>query len=567
MAGSRAWVAILSICTLACAQTPAPNPAAPPPDTRTLAQRLAGFDIKTLKTLQPGDQKGIALAIDPQKHFRAFLLYQLPPQGINSAFADFLKTVESARVDQQLGNASPASGAGTSTVAQTGLTSLVSMAFASGALTQTIDQNAVTLHANGDGLYRFVTNQPVIPVCVTGDTSCQPGWAKNLDLSATFNVSGAGTQTLTGTTASNNTPAGISALLNKHEFSSATVQYAIWNDRDLRSSGYQKSFMKWFQQNKAQLSAAGQKLDTAIAALLNKYDTLADKDKNNPDALTPYQQWIVQAAGEVAKALAPNSSITVEQAVAAQFDDLITKVGAADSQYATNLQNLSQAYVSFFTAKQQLGENMITAPQFLVQATYSEPMLQPKIINTKLSYAWSPGTGSRTKAAACTSAATPQSGSCGNPGTVTVNFGADLYQTPQPTGVATSTSRFRDVQAAFQFDGPIGSATSPAQFSLGGYYQYQPKPGVFMVPSGATTVPNTDIPLPPNGATILTNTRGSLFVVQAVVTVQIASAGVKVPIGISWSNKTDLVNGNEVRAHIGFTFNSEGALLSSASSK
>jgi len=75
-------------------------------------------------------------------------------------------------------------------------------------------------------------------------------------------------------------------------------------------------------------------------------------------------------------------------------------------------------------------------------------------------------------------------------------------------------------------------------------------------------VPDTNIPLPPTGAAVLTNTKGSLYVIQAILTVKVPSAGVQVPIGISWSNKTDLLPGNEVRAHVGFTFNSDAPLLS-----
>ena len=120
----------------------------------------------------------------------------------------------------------------------------------------------------------------------------------------------------------------------------------------------------------------------------------------------------------------------------------------------------------------------------------------------------------------------------------------------------------KPAQAAIQFDRPLGSGTSPAQLSIGAYYQYQRYPGIFKVPTGATTVPNTSIPLAPSGATVLSNAKGSLYVLQAIVTVHIPAAGVNVPIGISYSNRTDLAVGNEVRAHIGFTFNSEGPLLS-----
>src|SRR5262249_37765981 len=108
---------------------------------------------------------------------------------------------------------------------------------------------------------------------------------------------------------------------------------------------------------------------------------------------------------------------------------------------------------------------------------------------------------------------------------------------------------------ALQFDRPLGPADSGAQLSVGAYYQYQIHSGIIMIPSDATTLPGTNIALPPTGTPILAQ-RGSIFVAQAVMTLRLSTSGLKVPIGISWSNRTELLPGNEVRGHIGFTFDS-----------
>jgi len=545
-----------ALCGAICLSAMCVLAQSPAKDTRTLAQKLDGFDLAGLKKFTAAQRTDIRDALQIDNHALAFVYYALPPASVQSAFKDFLKTIESARVDQQVG-ANPSTGGATSVVAKAGGTSLLSLALETGALTQTVDQNVTTLHANGDGLYRFLTNQEVIPICASGDAPCQPSWAKNLDLSASLNVSGAGTKTLTGQTAASNAPVDLSALIDKHQFSSATVQYSIWNQRDLRSKQYHDSFLKWFTQYRPQLNVAGQSLLKAVDDLMSPVEKGA--------APTPYSQWIAAAITNVSDSLKPEARAqdaqAVEKAFAAELDKLIAIMRQNDPQFDSKLQALFQAYTKYFATQDQLGRNMITAPQLLIQATYSEPMLQPKLFNFKVSYAWSPGTPK--KAAQCTADLNNSDNqSCANPGTVTFNGGFDLYQVEQPTGVAQNTSRFRDAQAALQFDRSLGSATSPAQLSIGAYYQYQRNPGIFMVPSGATTIPNTNIPLPPNGATVLTNTKGSLYAVQAIVTIQVPTAGVKVPIGISWSNHTDLVSGNEVRAHIGFTFNSEGPLLS-----
>jgi hypothetical protein len=542
---NRQWLSAAAILCVVCVSA-----LAEPKDPRSLAQKLEGFPVADIKAGKVALRDGV----DIDRYIRGFVYYALPPASIQNAFKDFLKTAETARVDQQLGGNSSA-GATTSTVAKAGETELLSLAFETGALTQTIDQNVATIHANGDGLYRFLSNQEVIPLCTNVEPGCRPSWAKDLDLSASFNVSGSTTKTLTGQTAGTNLPAGVSTLLDKHQFSSATVQYSAINPRDLRSKGYHDSFYKWFNTNKDALNAAGKSLLVAMYALFEPIQA-----EDHPGH-TPYSDWRLETIGAVEAAVKTN---TVEQELAAQLDKLLAAMRAKDPQFDTKLQALADAYTKYFATQDQLGRNQITAPELMIQATYSEPLLQPKLINVKFSYAWSPGTAKNTKdKPACTADLTQSTTqTCSNPGTLTINGGIDLYQKDQPTGVATNTSRFKDAQLAFQFDRPLGAGDSPAQLSLGGYYQYQRNKGVFTVPAGATSIPNTNIQLPPNGATVLTDTKGSLYVVQAVVTVQIPGSGVKVPVGISWSNKTDLVRGNEVRAHIGFNFNSVGALLS-----
>ena len=533
------------LLTLSCAVSVAQQK-----DTRTPEEKLSGFHLDQLRNINPNDKSAIRDQINIDDHILAFVYYALPPTSAKTAFNEFLKSIEPARVDQQLGT-NPSSGAATSTVAKAGLTSLVSAALETGALTQTIDQDVATLHANAAGLYRFLSNQEVIPLC---STNCGPSWIHNVDLSASFNVSSAGTKTFTGQVASTGAPVDLSALVSAHNFSSATIQYAVWNKRDFRSKEYHDSFTKWFKANAKSLQAAGSLLSSAVNALLDPVERARGSTENS----TQYSEWLLGAIDAVAEALSRNPAM-VFQTFAQQLDRLINEMQTLDPQFQSKVQALAQAYAQYFSTEDNLGINMITAPQLLILATYSKPALQPNLINAKISYARSPGSSNLSM---CADVAVTTPRNCANPGTLTFNLGVDIYQSPQPMGVAESSSTFRDAQAAVQFDRPIGPATSPAQFSFGAYYQYQSHAGIFVVPVGATSLPNTNITLPPAGTAVLTNTKGSLYAIAASLTVQIPGAGLKVPIGFSWSNSTDLVKGNELRAHIGFTFNSEGPLIS-----
>jgi hypothetical protein len=235
-------------------------------------------------------------------------------------------------------------------------------------------------------------------------------------------------------------------------------------------------------------------------------------------------------------AAVPAGSAERASFLAAQLDRLIAQMRQIDPQFDAKLAELDRAcvrsFASFSTASAAAGNlvtNVVTKPQWLAQMTLLEPALTPKVINARMVYAQSP---------ANTNAGT-------NAGTFTANFGIDLYDAAQ--NIIPHLSRFRDAQAAIEFDRPFGTTGSPATFSIGAYYQYQPRPGILIEPGGAQA---------------WASVRGSLLLVQAGITLTIAGSGLKIPIGISWSSRTDLAQGQEVSGHVGFTFDSGGLVLS-----
>ncbi len=484
-------------------------------DPRTQSEKLALFDL----TADPQN-----LANVYRHNLLALVYYALPPAAASGAYAAFLNGVESTRLDQQLGATSA------NAVTKAGITSLMSLALETGVLTETTDQNLATLHANGDGLMRFLTNRDVVPLCASGDAACQPGWAKDLDLSASF---------------------------SGHRFESATVSYAIANSRDIRSPGYRAKWLAWFEANHAALGASGQDLlayvGNLIAQAYQPGHAGTPGGRNLDENVSRYDAW--REDTEAAIAATPAGSAERAPIFAAQLDRLIALMRQIDPQFDAKLADLESAYMRYFATRAALASSpiasLITEPEWLMQATYSEPSLAPKVINARLVYAQSPQRAS----------------SNANPGTVTANIGIDLYQVPQLTDLgqniaqeavqniaqvgalmgAQRMSRFRDAQAAIQFDRSFGGAGSPAAFSIAAYYQYQPRPGILLEPGGGEA---------------WAPARGSLFLVQAGITLTIAGSGMKVPIGVSWSNRTDLGPGQEVRAHVGFTFDSGGLVVS-----
>src|SRR5260370_37312809 len=102
------------------------------------------------------------------------------------------------------------------------------------------------------------------------------------------------------------------------------------------------------------------------------------------------------------------------------------------------------------------------------------------------------------------------------------------------------------------------------KISLVGYGQSRPSRSILIIPAG-TIVPGTTIPLS-NGTQEFVGTAGSLWVTQFKLTIK-GAGGINIPIGVSWSNKTDLLQGSKVGAQIGisYTFSSLAGLFSDGS--
>ncbi len=521
----------LCLCLLAYRAKPAA--AEPQKDPRSIQERLFYFDIAGARLRNSPEKLADVLG----NEIWALVYYALPPSAVSDSFKQFLQTAEKTRVDKQVGSSATAGGS-TSTVSKTGLVELLGFALESGAVSPTIEQNVVTLRANADGLVRFASNQEIFPACGPSDPDCAaPGPLKDLELSAAFNVSDAGTKTFKGTAPTTGGSVDFSAVLQRRPFGSATVRYAVDNNRDLRSKKYRENWLKWFQSNRSQLAAAGRDLLGFVNSVLLRVQQQVAVGGN----LDVYTQWFQETQQALKQS---RSDQDVQETLQRRLDVLLEKMQSLDPEFDNRLQDLANAYFRYFALRRGLASTLITDPAWTLEYTYSQPMLQPNLHTVKVAYAFSPR-------------GTP---GAANPGTISFNAGLDFYRESQPAGTSLNTSRWKDAQAAVQFDRPLGPADSPAQLSLGAYYQYQIHPGILTIPSGATALPGTNSTLPPNGSQLLTQ-RGSIFAAQAILTVRIPASGLKVPVGISWSNRTELVKGNDVRGHVGFTFDSSPLFL------
>ena len=136
-----------------------------------------------------------------------------------------------------------------------------------------------------------------------------------------------------------------------------------------------------------------------------------------------------------------------------------------------------------------------------------------------------------------------------SPLVVTANAAVTWYNTV-PAGV--KTGQFRDIQIAGQIDRRLGQIPTlgNATATFAGYYQWMREDALIIIGPG-NVAPGSGIVLPGTAATLL-GTQGSIGIVQGKLSIPVNNV-VKIPISMTWSNRTELVQESDIRGQIGLT--------------
>jgi hypothetical protein len=481
------------------------------------------------------------------------------------AFNSALSSYAGSRLDVQ-NSAPPGSPGSTSAAERAGISSVLGAALDAGAVTQSVSGSTLTLQANALSLARFLEGQKdIFLYCSDGTMGCngQHGWAPFLNKisgSAALSVSNS-SQAVSGTvmgapsmsTTQTSTTQSATALIqnSSSRLSSFTVKAQLYNNLDLHSAIYQQYWKKAFQASIPGASAVVAASDAAFGWLQNDI----------------YKTWFAAAEPMVRDAIEQGAD-AVETAVATQWGNLV----AAEGNSIPNDQ-IAQFYQTagvYLTARDAANDSIRQqlANGVSVSYTFSQPQSQPKISTLKLIYTLHPGVLKKDQSssstaqsggapgAAAASSATPAAKR--NDYAVSFNFGADLYDSP-PSGTHT----LKDLQGALQLDYHFGKTTTSAVGTLAGYYQYQSSASAIMIGSG-NLAPGTDIMLPGTAATLLAP-KGHIWVVEGLLT--FATKAGNIPVGVTWSNRTELINAQEVRGHVGFNFDFSTLFAGSQSTK
>jgi hypothetical protein len=486
-----------------------------------------------------------------------------------SGLFSFLASAAESRIDTQNGASSSGSGT-TSVVERSGISDVLGAALEAGAVTQSVNGSSLTLQGNALSLKRFLTpDQSVFQYCSYDTPDCDGTLDQILNRfsgSASLSLSNQSAQTVAGTVtgasgtsgASGSTTQSASVLLqdSASHLSGFTIRFQAINTLDLRSKAYLDAWQKAIKDPSITNLA-----ETARGKFAQTFQSFYNPTTGSPDYI-----WLQDAMENLRKlAIAGSDDATMASAVTQAWDTLISRWPPGNN-YVANLQDFLQAANAYMAAR-DLAINSVRqtlASGLTFEYAYSRPDNQPRVSTARLIYTLHPGTISADTSTSTTqSAAKPSSAGASESksGTatgatkpkddtaITLNFAAEMYDDP-PAG----TGVLRDLQAALQLDHHFGNTIA----TLAGYYQYQNQPAALTIGAG-NLAPGTNIMLNGTAATLLAP-KGNIVVAQAMVTFPLKS-GTKLPIGVTWSNRTDLIKGNELRGHVGFNFDWSSLLL------
>jgi hypothetical protein len=433
-------------------------------------------------------------------------------QNMPSAAASGIQQSGQARLDRQL--SSPGNtGGSTSLISKAGSSELLSLALDAGTLTRSVNGTTATLSTTADQVFRTITQFE--PLCIA-TCNYKGGFEARvlvpLSLSASFdltqrsttNLATSGSATITSPDQVNSAtiPTGIGKL------SVLTARYEVSNQFNARSPEFKRNWQNAISDELTTLlNTASISGDAVRQILQNKAQALDDKALLAAAKSDPSGSKLADAF---------SSYFNSEADRLLQDPDLLVAISQA-------VHDLGLYKNAWLEALRQAAGNLVT-----LEYTYNKPANQPDTHDFKIIYAHD----------------------FGAMGMLTFNAATSIYDS-LPTGA--KYGRIHYGQASGEYDRNLRPDTSnfQPQLSIAGYYQYQPSPSVLKIPAG-TVAPGTNIPLP-NGVQEFVGTAGNLWVTQAKITIK-GSGGINIPIGVSWSSKTDLLQGTKLGAQVGISY-------------
>jgi hypothetical protein len=470
--------------------------------------------------------------LDLGQHERCFVVYAAgvlspDPAGkgvIEREFEGVARRIEASRTDKQAG---PGAGgtASTSVVSQGPVAKGLSVATEYGALTRSVNGQAITIRGNLAGVPSALARNNILPYCLA--TERRNGYCvsksvlnilRRVSFGVSFDASRDG-QSITGTPATGTSGSGATAQPvtftgKKREISLVSARIEFWNHRDVTS----KAFLdKW----KAQV---GTWMNEATGALVKVqiYGPVS--------ALPEYEEWQKRAQRRIEAA--GRDRAAVEKALNESLRDLLDTVKRKIPDLGERVDQATAAYNRFFIDQNELVESLAKQPVLAFECTNNRPLGQEPASTFRLIFDLPLTVQTR----------------------LVANGAIEIYDSV-PKEAAAAVKRFRDAQFAFELDHGLGSASilGPATVSLAGYYQRQNTAALLQVNPANPVSGITFTGLPPGAKTVFTKT-GNIWLAQAKLSLAPQGSSVKIPLSVTYSNRTELIDKPTWRAQVGVSY-------------
>lgn len=422
------------------------------------------------------------------------IAYFIAAHSDRQGYAALLKALE-ARGQKQLG-AVPNS-KGSTSLAMKGLApKILGLAVETGAVTRDVDGTSLTFRATPAGVIKALQNKGLIQMHTEYAGSTWQRYASRVSVAASFDASKG--------------PSAPAFAADTHQLTNWSVRAEIVNQRD--PAGYPTLWRDRLQAGapyRAALKAVNDQL-SGWAEYQNWETQLRDAAKRTVDDPLAADKNLSAAAGRF-RSLLENALPRLEKLPNLHADAL----KALDAYVAqlTSLQSAIDDVYAFAAKGSLLTFDWSTARDTSLPDLYTATVV------------WEHALGAARKT------------------DLTVNAALNFYKRRPEPGV----DQFKSFDLTLQLQHPLGDLPllPSATVALAARYSRLPNDTVAAAPAAEGTATSTGVG---------TALKGDIGVVQLKLTIPVKDSGIKVPLSITASNRTELIKEKDVRASFGLTF-------------
>jgi len=434
-------------------------------------------------------QESVKFALRPPANVGLYI-----PLLASSVAVDAFKTdVDEARVDKQVGAGSSSSGS-TSLTSKGSAPAILGFAVENGALEKSVSGTAITFKGRPVQIIQALQKTPFAQSLKAIEDNGSLGALNRFSFGFTFDTS------------RDNTSGTFTASAN--QLSSYTVHVDVLNWRDPRNKHHSAQW-ETLRLNTAQ---------TMANRLYDAFDTVLE----SKEFLDRFNVWLEATSKAIADGINANKTDDELQPI---IEDRLSKFPSASGIPGADaaLKAFADASSEMFKARANILDYIGKAPIVSVDFV-GDSAAAAKAGEVKL-----PDTSTLNVIAELA----PFSG-----GSFTLNGSATIFNTV-PLNI--TASRIRHVEVASQLDIPVNpSASQIGSVVLSFAFKYKHIPNDVLAVAGTATTQDAAL-------------KGDIVFGQAKLTFPVKGSGVKVPLSVTFANRSELIKETVVRANLGFT--------------